>query len=65
LWSDGKKKRDGKHSLQKSNSIQNSVGNEGNGYPVPNFNKTINVTKKPSNAHKKENPQRRNLGRKP
>jgi hypothetical protein len=41
------------------------VGNEGNGYPVPNFNKTINVTKKPSNAHKKENPQRRNLGRKP
>jgi hypothetical protein len=30
------------------------VGNEENGYPVPNPNKTmINVTKEPSDAHKK------------
>jgi hypothetical protein len=39
--------------LLKKNSIQDSVGNEENGYPVPDPNKTmINVTKKPSNAHK-------------
>jgi hypothetical protein len=29
------------------------VGNEENGYPVPDFNKMINVTKKSSDAHKK------------
>jgi molecular chaperone DnaK (HSP70) len=40
--------------LLKNNSIQNSVGNEENGYPVPNFRKTmINGTMELSNAHKK------------
>jgi hypothetical protein len=39
------------------------VGNEENGYPVPDPKKTIiNITKEPSNTHKK-NPQRGNLGR--
>jgi replication fork clamp-binding protein CrfC len=38
----------------KKNSIQNLVGNEENGYPAPDLNKTmINVTKELSNAHKK------------
>jgi hypothetical protein len=42
----GRRRRDGNHSPQKSNSIQDSVGNEKNGYPFPNLNKTmINVTK--------------------
>jgi hypothetical protein len=42
------------HSLQKSNSIQDSVGNEENGYPVPNPNKVmINVTKEPSDNYRK------------
>jgi hypothetical protein len=36
----GRRKRDGKHSLPKSNLIQNSEGNEENGYPVPDSNKT-------------------------
>jgi hypothetical protein len=32
--------------------IQDSVGNEENGYPVPDPNKTmINVTKEPSDTH--------------
>jgi hypothetical protein len=40
------RRRDGNYSPQKNNSIQDSVGNEENGYPVPNLNKiTINVTK--------------------
>jgi hypothetical protein len=44
-WVDGKKKV-GNHSPQKSNSIQDSMGNEENGYPFPGLNKTmINVTK--------------------
>jgi hypothetical protein len=39
------------------------VGNEENGYPVPDLNKTIiNVTKELSDAYQK-NPQRRNLER--
>jgi hypothetical protein len=39
------------------------MGNEENGYPVPNPNKTmINVTKEPSDTNKKI-PQRGNLGR--
>jgi hypothetical protein len=48
-------RRDGNHFLQKKkNSIQDSVGNEENGYPVPDPNKTmINVTKEPSDTHKK------------
>jgi hypothetical protein len=35
-WSDGKKKKS--HS-SKNNSIEDSVGNEENGYPVPDPNK--------------------------
>jgi hypothetical protein len=39
----------------KKNSIQNLVGNEENGYPAPDLNKTmVNVTKELSNAHKKK-----------
>jgi hypothetical protein len=42
-------RRDGHHSPQKNNSVQDSLGNEENGYPVPDINKTmINVTKEPS-----------------
>jgi hypothetical protein len=60
----GRRRRDGNHSPQKRNSVQGSVGNEENGYPVPNLKKmTINVTRGHSYAHKK-NPQRRNLGKK-
>jgi hypothetical protein len=40
------------HSPQKANSIQDSVGNEKNGYPVPDINKTmINVTKEHNDIH--------------
>jgi hypothetical protein len=47
------RRRDGNHSPQKNNSIQNSVGNEGNGYLDPDLNKTtINVTKQLSDTHK-------------
>jgi hypothetical protein len=50
----GRRRRNGIHALQKNNSIQDSVGNEENGYPVIDLNKTsINVTKEDSNAHKK------------
>jgi hypothetical protein len=49
----GRRRRDGNHSPQKYNSIQDSEGNEENGYPVPDPNKTmINDTKEPSIAHK-------------
>jgi hypothetical protein len=45
------RRRDGNHSLQKNNSIQDSVRNEQNEYPVPDINKTmINVTKEPTDA---------------
>jgi hypothetical protein len=49
----GRRKRDGNHSPPKNNLIQDSEGNEENGYPGPDSNKTkINDTKLPSNAHK-------------
>jgi hypothetical protein len=58
-----RRKRNGNHFPQKNNSIQDSVGNEENSYPVTDPNKTmINVTKKPSDTHKKK-PSRRNLAR--
>jgi hypothetical protein len=39
--------------FKQNNSIQDSVGNEENGYPVPDPNKImINVTKEPIDAHK-------------
>jgi hypothetical protein len=49
----GRRKRDGNHSPPKNNLIQDSKGNEENGYPVLDSNKTkINDTKEPSDAHK-------------
>jgi molecular chaperone DnaK (HSP70) len=49
----GKRKKDGNHSHLKNNLIQDSEGNEENGYPVPDPNKTkINNTNEPNNAHK-------------
>jgi hypothetical protein len=48
------RRRDGNYIIQKNNSIQDLAGNEENGYPVPDPNKTmINVTKGPSDAQKK------------
>jgi molecular chaperone DnaK (HSP70) len=50
-WED--EKRDGKHSPPKNNLIQDSEGNEGNGYAVPDSNKTkISYSKEPNEAHK-------------
>jgi hypothetical protein len=51
----GRKRRDGNYIPQnKKNSIDDLVGNEENGYPVPDPNKTmINVTNEPSDIHKK------------
>jgi hypothetical protein len=49
-----RRRRDGNHSPQKNNSIQDKVGNEENGYPVSDPNKImINVTQEPSDIHKK------------
>jgi hypothetical protein len=49
----GRRRRDGNHSPQKNNFIQDSEGNEENGYPVPDPNqRMINNTKEPRNAHK-------------
>jgi hypothetical protein len=48
----GRRRRDGKHSPKQSNLIQDSEGNEENGYSVPGPNKTmVNNTKEPSDAH--------------
>jgi hypothetical protein len=51
----GRRRRDGTHSFQKNNSIQDSVGNEKkNGYPISDLNKImINVTNECSDAYKK------------
>jgi hypothetical protein len=57
-----RRRRDRNNSSQKDNSIQASVGNEENGYLVPEINKImINVTKEPSDTHLKT--ERRNFGR--
>jgi hypothetical protein len=49
----GRTKRNGNHSPLKNNLIQDSEGNEENGYPVLGFNKTkINDTKEPNDVHK-------------
>jgi hypothetical protein len=49
----GRLKRNGNHSTPKNNLIQDSEGNEENGYPVPDFNKTkTNYIKEPNEAHK-------------
>jgi hypothetical protein len=48
-----RRRRDGNHSLQKNNLIQDSEGNEEIRYPVPDSNKKkINYPKEPSDAHK-------------
>jgi hypothetical protein len=54
-WSNGKKKKGWKPLSLKKKSMQDSVGNEENGYPVSDSNKTIiNVTKEPRDAYKKK-----------
>jgi hypothetical protein len=56
----GRRRKDGNHTPQENNSIEDSVGNEENGYPDPDLNKTmINVTKKPSDAYQKKKHSRR------
>jgi hypothetical protein len=49
----GRRKGDGNYFSSQNNLIQDSEGNEENGYPFPDSNKTkINDTKEPSHAHK-------------
>jgi uncharacterized protein YpuA (DUF1002 family) len=49
----GKRKRSGNHSPPKNNLIQDPEGNEENGHPVPDSNKTkINNVKEPYDAQK-------------
>jgi hypothetical protein len=47
----GRQKRDGNHSSPKNKLVQDSEGNEENGYPDPDSNKTkINYSKEPNEA---------------
>jgi hypothetical protein len=49
----GRRKRDGNHSPPKNKLVQDSEGNEENGYPVPGPNKTkIYYPKEPNEVHK-------------
>jgi hypothetical protein len=49
----GRQKMDGNHSPPRNKLIQYSQGNEENGYPVPDSNKTkIIYAKEPKKAHK-------------
>jgi hypothetical protein len=49
----GRRKRAGNHSPPQNNLIQDSEGNEENGYLVSDSNKTnINDAKEPNEAHK-------------
>jgi hypothetical protein len=49
----GRWKRDENHSSPQNKLVQDSEGNEENGYPVPDPNKTkINYSKEPNEAHK-------------
>jgi hypothetical protein len=51
-WSDGKKKKGWKSLSSKYNLTQDSEGNDENGYPVPDPNKTkINDTEELSDTH--------------
>jgi hypothetical protein len=51
IWED--KKRDGNHSPHKNELVQDSEGNEENGYPDTDSNKTkIKYAKEPKEAHK-------------
>jgi uncharacterized membrane protein YvbJ len=48
----GRQKKDGNHSPSKNKSVQYSEGNEQNGYPVLDSNKTkTNYPKEPNEAH--------------
>jgi uncharacterized protein (UPF0305 family) len=50
----GIRRKDGNHIPQKNNSIQDSLGNEGNGYPVTDPNRTMmTITKESNIAHKR------------
>jgi hypothetical protein len=52
-WSDGKKKKGWKPFPPKNNLIQDSEGNEENGYPILDSTKIkINDAKEPNDAHK-------------
>jgi hypothetical protein len=52
-WCNGKKKKGWKPFSPQNDLMQDSEGNEENGYPVPDYNKTkINDTKEPNNVHK-------------
>jgi hypothetical protein len=49
----GRWKRDGNYSHPQNKLIQDLEGNEENGYPVPDSNKTkINYAKEPNEVHK-------------
>jgi hypothetical protein len=49
----GRRKRDANNSPPKNKLTQDSEGNEENGYPVPDSNKTkIYYAKEPNKAHK-------------
>jgi hypothetical protein len=49
----GRRKREGNHSSPTNNLIQAQQGNEENGYPVPNSNKTkISDSKEPIYVNK-------------
>jgi hypothetical protein len=49
----GRRKRDGNYYSSQNNLIQDSEGNEENGYAVPDCNKTkMNDTKEPNDVHK-------------
>jgi hypothetical protein len=49
----GRRKGDGNYFSSQNNLIQDSEGNEENGYPFPDSNKTkINNIKEPNDAHK-------------
>jgi hypothetical protein len=49
----GTQKKDGNHSPRQNKLVQESEGNEENGYPDPDHNKTRrNDTKAPNEAHK-------------
>jgi hypothetical protein len=64
----GRKRRQGKFTLQKTNnSVEDLVGNEENGYPVPHPNKAMIMSLRspvtPPPHTQKKNLQRRNLER--
>jgi hypothetical protein len=66
-YSDEKNKKGWKLFSSKNNSIQDSVGIEENGLPVPNPNKAmINVTNEPNDTYKKTpKPSKRKSWKKP